>query len=376
MKQTPLNDIHISLGATMGDFGGWTMPLWYKGGQIAEHKATREKCGLFDICHMGEFLVKGKDSFAFWQKVLSNNVASISNGQAQYSFMLNENGGVIDDCIVYRFSEESWMLVVNAGTQDSDFEWLKKNALPDMTIENIGDKTGKIDIQGPTAPLVIADIAGRDKIEDLKFFRFIEDFDINGIKVLLSRTGYTGEIGFEIYCEADKTIELWNILLEAGKKHGITPVGLGARNTLRLEAGLPLSGSEVRPDIPAVGTPWSFAISFDHEFIGKNSLENKNGTFFVYPVEIDGKRKPGHNSKVIKEGKETGELTSEILSVSLGMKPAGFIRVNTSLETDEEITIINDRGKEFKAFVKENPMVKGTSRKKMTVMLEKYLNLS
>ena len=347
------------------------MPLWYKSGQIAEHKAARENCALFDICHMGEFLIKGKDSFAFWQKVLTNNVANISDGQAQYNFILNENGGVIDDCIVYRFNEESWMLVVNAGTQDGDFEWLKKNALPNMTLENISNKTGKIDLQGPKAPHVIANISGRDKIENMKFFRFIEKFDIRGIEVLLSRTGYTGEIGFEIYCDIDKTADLWDILLKEGKEQGIAPAGLGARDTLRLAAGLPLSGSIINPDIPAVGTPWEFAISYDHEFIGKDSLENKKGCYYIYAVEIDGKRKPGNHSKVVCEGKAIGELTSEILSVSLGMKPAGFVRVSKAFDPGSEIEIVNERGKTFKAFIKENPLVKGTSRKKMTVMLDK-----
>jgi aminomethyltransferase len=371
MKQTPLYDIHLSLGATMGDFGGWNMPLWYKTGQIAEHKATREKCALFDICHMGEFIVKGKDSFAFWRKILSNNVSAISDGQAQYNFMLNENGGVIDDCIVYRFNEEYWMLVVNAGTQDSDYEWLKKNALPGMVIENISDRTGKIDLQGPSAPKVIADIAGRDKIESMKFFRFVEKLDLNGVEVLLSRTGYTGEIGFEIYCDIEKTVELWNMIIKAGEKHGIIPAGLGARDTLRLEAGLPLSGSEIKPDVPAVGTPWEFAISYDHDFIGKKSLESKKGSSFVYAVEIEGKRKPGHHAEVISENEKVGVVTSDILSVSLGMKPAGFIMVEKELSIGKEIELLNEKGKIFKAVVAENPLHKGTARKKMTVMLDR-----
>jgi len=240
-----------------------------------------------------------------------------------------------------------------------------------MTIENVSDKTGKLDLQGPTAPLVIASIAGRDKIEDMKFFRFINKLDIRGIEVLLSRTGYTGEIGFEIYCDIDKTEELWNILMTEGEKFGITPAGLGARDTLRLEAGLPLSGSEVRPDIPAVGTPWEFAISYDHQFTGKSALEENKGTNFVYAVEIEGKRKPGHHAQVVYGGETIGVLTSEILSVSLGMKPAGFIMVKKPFEPGAEIELVNEKGKFFKAFIAENPLVKGTARKKMTVMLDR-----
>ncbi len=369
MNKTPLFEKHVALNATMGDFGGWNMPLWYKTGQIAEHKATRENCGLFDICHMGEFIVTGKDSFAFWQKVLTNNVANIVDGQAQYNFMLNESGGVIDDCIVYRFNEEKWMLVVNAGTQLGDYEWLKKNAAGDVKIENISDNTGKLDLQGPTAPKLIAELAGKESIEELKFFRFADNVMIGGVKVLVSRTGYTGEIGFELYCDINETAKLWDILMEKGAKYGITPAGLGARDTLRLEAGLPLSGSEVGPDVPAVGTPWEFAISYDHEFIGKAALEANKGKLFVYAIEIEGRRKPGHHSKVVLNGTEIGDVTSEILAVTLGMKPAGFIRVNKELGMDTEISVVNPKGQAFKAFVKENPMVKGTSRKKMSSML-------
>jgi aminomethyltransferase len=369
MNKTPLFEKHVALNATMGDFGGWNMPLWYKTGQIAEHKATRENCGIFDICHMGEFIVTGKDSFPFWQKILTNNVANIVDGQAQYNFMLNEKGGVIDDCIVYRFNEEKWMLVVNAGTQDGDYEWLKKNASGDVKIENISEKTGKLDLQGPTAPKIIAELTGKETIEEMKFFRFIDNVMIDGIKVLLSRTGYTGEIGFEIYCDIDKTAELWDILMEKGAKHGVTPAGLGARDTLRLEAGLPLSGSEIGPDVPAVGTPWEFAISYDPEFIGKAALESNKGSKFVYAIEIEGRRKPGHHSKVVDGGSEIGELTSEILAVSLEMKPAGFIRVDKELEIDQEIELVNSKNQSFKAVIKQNPMIKGTSRKKMASML-------
>ena len=369
MNKTPLFERHVAMGATMAEFGGWDMPLWYKTGQTAEHKATRENCGLFDICHMGEYIITGKDSFAFWQKMLTNDVRTIEDGQAQYNFMLNEKGCVIDDCIVYRFNEEKWMLVVNAGTQDSDFEWLKKNALPDMKLENISAQTCKLDLQGPAAPKLIADIAGREAIEGLKFFRFVDNVNLDGIKVLLSRTGYTGEIGFEIYCDINETVKLWDLLLTRGEKYGIMPAGLGARDTLRLEAGLPLSGHEVRPDVVAAGTPWEFAISYEHDFIGKEPLMAAKGTIFAYAITVEGKRKPGDHSKVIYKGEEIGVLTSEIMAVSLGMVPAGFIRVNKELAIDEEIELLNEKGKTFKAFVKANPLVKGTSRKKMASML-------
>ncbi len=371
MKRTPLFERHVALGATVGDFGGWEMPLWYPTGQIEEHKVTREACGLFDICHMGEFVVKGKDSLAFWQKVLSNNVEKLVDGQAQYNFMLNPDGGVVDDCIVYRYTAEHWMLVVNAGTQDGDFEWLKKNVFGDVTVENIGPQTGKLDLQGPAAPKIIADMIGRETIEGMKFFRFLPDVDLGGKKVILSRTGYTGEIGFEIYCNIDDTLALWNMLLEAGKKYGILPVGLGGRDTLRLEAGLPLHGHEIRPDVPAVGTPWSFAIDMNTDFIGKEALEKNEGSLFVYSVIVNGRRKPGDHAEVLFDDTPIGEMTSSILAVSLEKKPAGFIRVTKDLAIGDTVVLKNSRGKLFEGEVVATPLLKGTSRKKMSVMLDK-----
>jgi len=371
MKRTPLFEQHIALGATVGDFGGWEMPLWYSTGQIGEHEITRNACGLFDICHMGEFVVKGKDSLAFWQKLLSNDVEKIVDGQAQYNFMLNPEGGVIDDCIVYRYTAEHWMLVVNAGTQDGDYEWMKKHAFGDVTIDNIGAKTGKIDLQGPTAPKVIADLVGRETIEGMKFFRPLPEVMIEGKPVILSRTGYTGEIGFEIYCNIDDVSALWDIILKAGEKYGIAPVGLGGRDTLRMESGLPLHGHEIRPDLPAVGTPWFFAIDMKTDFIGKKALEENEGKLFVYSVKVEGRRKPGDHAEVLLDDVVIGEMTSSILAVSLEKKPAGFIRVSKKFELGDKVTLRNSRGKLFNGEIVATPMVKGTSRKKMSIMLDK-----
>jgi len=370
MHKTPLFEIHRRLGATMGEFGGWDMPLWYPTGQIKEHLAVRETCGLFDICHMGEFLVTGKESHLFWDRLLTNAVTTMSDGQAMYNFMLNEEGGVIDDCILYRFDETRWMLVVNAGTQEGDYEWLKQHVIGDVTIENIGPVTGKLDLQGPTAPRVIAKLIGTETIVDLKFFRFIPEVTIGGVKCILSRTGYTGEVGFEIYCHISETVKLWDILMEAGAEFGVTPVGLGARDTLRLEAGLPLHGHEIAPDIPAVGTPWEFAINYEHEFIGKDALLAKRGHFFVYPFIAEGRRKPGAQARVIANGAVCGEVISDIIAVSLGKKPAGFVRTTCPLETGSVVTLEGEKGTRIEATIVENPLWKGTSRKKMATFLQ------
>jgi len=371
MKKTPLYDTHVSLGASVGEFGGWTMPLWYKTGQLKEHSSTRETCGLFDICHMGEFIVTGKDSLEYWNKLLTNNVAKIKDGQANYNFMLNDNGGVVDDCLLYRYNDEKWMLVVNAGTQDGDFEWLESHAFGDVKVENIGDRTGKLDLQGPKAPKIVAKISGREAVEKIKFFRFVENFDLGGYNVTLSRTGYTGEIGFEIYCDIEDTENIWNLLMKEGEEFGITPVGLGARDTLRLEAGLPLHGHEIHPEIPVVGTPWEFAINYEHDFIGKGALEENRGRFYVYAISVEGRRKSGEHSRVIFNGEDVGEMTSEVLAVSLGKTPAGYIRVNCEMKVGDKIELKNGKGKSFSAVISENPLVKGTFRKKIAIFLNK-----
>jgi aminomethyltransferase len=284
--------------------------------------------------------------------------------------MLNEKGGVIDDCIVYRFSADRWMLVVNAGTQDGDLAWLKKHQSGDVKIENIGPATGKLDLQGPTAPKVIAKLVGKEKLADLKFFRFIPEIVIGGVKCLLSRTGYTGEVGFEIYCPTDETNKLWDALMTAGAEFGIAPAGLGARDTLRLEAGLPLHGHEIGPDIPAVGTPWEFAINYDHDFIGKEALLANRSKLFVYPVIVEGRRKPGSHAQVIVDGAACGEVVSDILAVSLDKRPAGFIRTTREMKSGDTITLKNAHGQEFTAQVTDNPLWKGTARKKMDTFLQ------
>ena len=202
-KKTLLHDEHVKLGGKMADFAGWIMPLWYTPGQVKEHHATRRACGLFDICHMGEFQIDGPQSLPFLSRMLTNNVERIQDGQAMYNFMLNGEGGVVDDCILYRFSATHWMLVVNAGNIDKDFEWLKSHAPEGVSLENISDRTVKIDLQGPNAPKLMMRW-GDEALSTLKFFRFLQNVDVEGMEVLVSRTGYTGEIGFELYTDAGR----------------------------------------------------------------------------------------------------------------------------------------------------------------------------
>ena len=371
-KKTALYDEHIKLGGKMADFAGWIMPLWYPTGQVREHHATRQACGLFDICHMGEFTINGPGSKAFLSHMLTNNVDRMTDGQAMYNFMLNEQGGVVDDCILYRFNDERWMLVVNAGNIDGDFDWLKNHAPSGVCLENISDSTVKIDLQGPNAPKLMTGLGG-EVIGEMKFFRFINEVDVKGMEVLVSRTGYTGEIGFEIYTGLENGSALWNCLLDEGKPYGIMPCGLGARDTLRTEAGLPLHGHELRPDLPAVGHPWEFAMDFESDFLGRDVLQKLKtaGTHkHVYPFLMEGRRKAMHGWEVLVDGRQAGQVLSGVISPTLENTPIGFVEVDSALKEDTALAF-RQPGKEnlMDGKTAAIPFVPLTSRKKMSRFL-------
>jgi len=334
-NKTPLASEHEKLSAKMGEFSGWLLPLWYPSGQTAEHHATRNACGIFDICHMGEFDIRGSRSLNFLSNLLTNDVARMEDGQAMYHFMLNEQGGVIDDCILYRFEAEHWMLVVNAGNIESDYKWMQKNASGDVVLENLSDHIAKIDLQGPHAPKLLSRLTSTDELAELRFFRFLPDVDVDGMSVLVSRTGYTGEIGFELYTESRFAKDLWRLLLKEGDVLGILPCGLGARDTLRVEAGLPLHGHEIRPEKVAVGHPWEFAIAWDSDFIGKAALvaKKKRETInYILPFQMHGKRKAMPGYTVLENGIEAGTVLSGVISPSLENRPIGFLELNRQAE--------------------------------------------
>ncbi|MBN1968486.1 MAG: glycine cleavage system aminomethyltransferase GcvT [Candidatus Delongbacteria bacterium] len=371
--KTVLYDEHVKLGGKVVDFAGWEMPLWYTKGQSVEHHATRKNVGLFDICHMGEFRVTGKDSKEFFSRLLSNNINSMVDGQAMYNFMHNEKGGVIDDCIVYRFEEERWMLVVNAGNIDIDFDWLKSHCFGDVKIENLSDVMGKLDLQGPNAPKLIKKLAGEDAVAGLGFFKARENVNLDGIEIILSRTGYTGEIGFELYVDIDKTVELWNKLLTAGEEFGIEPCGLGARDSLRTEAGLPLHGHEIHPEVPSIETPWAFVFDWDHEFIGKEALvkyREEGVKTFVYPFVMNGRSKAMPEWDAYKDGEKIGVVLSGVISPTLENKPIGFLRSTIALEEGTLLSFKKEDSKRvLEGEISKSPFVAPTSRKKMKSFL-------
>jgi aminomethyltransferase len=271
MKKTALYDEHVRLGGKIVEFAGWQMPVQYSG-VVAEHVNVRERVGLFDVSHMGEIWVTGANAEKALEHLTCNKVGALYDGKAQYSAILNEKGGVIDDIIVYRFNKDRFLLCVNASNSDKDYEWLVKNNTTDATITNASAEYGQIAVQGPRAIELVAPLLKGADLNSVKTFHFCEG-EILGNKVIVARTGYTGEDGVEIFVAADRTADLWRLLLEHGASYGVLPCGLGARDSLRLEAAYPLHGHELGEDVSALESGLGWIVKLDKgDFIGRAAL--------------------------------------------------------------------------------------------------------
>ncbi len=247
LKRTPLNSVHRRLGGRMVEFGGWDMPVQYAAGTMTEHLRTRTDAGLFDVSHMGEIDVQGPDAIPFVNRLTSNDVTKLIDGQAQYSALTTPEGTVIDDLLVYRFAADHLLLVVNAGTTEKDWNWITSHHGDEsVTLKNVSAEFCQIAIQGPRALSILQTLTAAP-LSEIKYYHFRED-EVDGVQSIISRTGYTGEDGFEVYAAPDKAEQIWNKILEAGDfgtEAGVLPCGLAARNTLRLEAGMCLYGHEI-----------------------------------------------------------------------------------------------------------------------------------
>ena len=270
-KKTPLFDWHNTHGGKIVPFGGYLLPVQYETGVIAEHSAVREKAGLFDVSHMGELLISGSGALKTLQMLFTNDFAGMAQGRVRYTLMCNEQGGIIDDLVVYKMDEDRYMLVVNASNREKDAAWIKSHLL-EAVFEDISDSTGLIAFQGPASPSILSSIS--ETIPE-KYYTFFEKGKAAGFDCIISRTGYTGETGFELYCKSSDTENLWEALLEAGKNAGLIPCGLGARDTLRFEASMPLYGHEMDETINPFEAALSFAVKLGKEdFIGKKALSS------------------------------------------------------------------------------------------------------
>ncbi|MDY3917817.1 MAG: glycine cleavage system aminomethyltransferase GcvT [Candidatus Limivivens sp.] len=273
--KTPLYEKHLEAKGKIVPFGGYLLPVQYPAGVIAEHMAVREKCGMFDVSHMGEIIVSGPDARNYLNHLLTNDYTEMEDGQARYSPMCNENGGVVDDLIVYRVRENVYFIVVNAANKDKDFAWMKAQQTGDVTIEDRSAGIAQIALQGPAARAILGKLTEEKNIPK-KYYTAVFDGHVGEIPCIISQTGYTGEDGFEFYCAAEEGPKLWDLLLENGKEEGLIPCGLGARDTLRLEAAMPLYGHEMNDEITPKETSLGIFVKMNKpEFIGKAALEAK-----------------------------------------------------------------------------------------------------
>lgn len=361
LKRTPLFEVYSESGAKTIDFGGWDLPVQFSG-IIKEHEAVRTKVGLFDVSHMGEFEVKGSGSLAFLQKMLTNDVAKLKNGGAQYAALCYENGGTVDDLIVYQKAEHDYLLCVNAANIDKDFAWLQSHIIDDVDLVNVSSQYAQLALQGPLAEQVLQKLTKDSDLSEMRSFTFKDAVDVNGIKALVARTGYTGEDGFELYCRSEEGPALWRQLLAAGQEEGILPIGLGARDTLRFEAKLPLYGQELSADITPIEAGIGFAVKTDKEvdFFGKAVLaqQKANGApRKLVGLEMIERGIPRHGYKVYRGETLIGEVTTGTQSPTL-KKNVGLALLDkayTELGTEVEVEI---RSKRVKAIVSATPFYK------------------
>ena len=339
MKKTALYDQHVALGARMAPFAGFEMPIQYEG-ILKEHRAVRGAEGVFDTCHMGELRISGADALQCLERLVSCDVTPMSVGQCRYGLLCNEHGGVLDDLLVYRLAEDCFLLVVNAATRDGDRDWISRHLAGRSRIDDLSEETAKIDVQGPLAPRILAQLLS-EPLRGIPFYRFRRTRH-DGHEIIVSRTGYTGEVGFEIYCDRDLVTRLWTRCIELGA----APSGLGARDTLRLEMGFPLYGHEFAEERNAGESGFTTSISTTKEFVGSAAVRDESRReAALVGLAMDGRRAAGPPCVVSDtSGSEIGEITSGSFSPSLGRAVAlAYIRTESAV-AGTRVAIATSRG--------------------------------
>lgn len=338
----------------MAPFGGWLMPIQYEG-ILAEHAHTRNQVSVFDICHMGEFILEADAFSSGFDRVVTQNITGMPPGTCRYGHMLNDKAGIIDDLIVYRLKEKSWMIVVNAATIRSDEDNLKNNLTGEFTFNNVSNITGKLDLQGPRSLEAIRGIFG-SKVEMLSYYTFGE-FDFSSQRCIISRTGYTGELGYEIYVPSEHVASLWARLLEDSR---VKPAGLGCRDTLRLEMGYPLYGHDINLEYSPVSAGLDKFVDYSKDFIGKQALlkEKESGPKerLIY-FKSDSRRSARHGFGIYSQSKRVGTVTSGSFSPSLGVSIGmGYIRGNHKIGDQ---LLIKEDNIEIPVVIVEKPFYSG-----------------
>ena len=360
LKRTPLHAEHVRLGGKMIGFGGWDMPVQYTG-IMDEHRAVRTALGVFDISHMGQFFVKGAKAAAWLNRMLANNIERLGVSQGQYTFLLNERGGVIDDLLIYRIGDEEFLLVVNAAKIDEDFAWMHSHSGADAMLENRSAEFAGLAVQGPRAAEWFDKFSGGKCVAPQR--NGIVRMDIGGVPLFIARTGYTGEDGFELFCPAGDAVRLWNDVLAAGAAFGIKPCGLGARDTLRMEVCYPLNGNDLSPERSPLEAGLGFFVALEKpEFIGRTVLARQKAEGVKQRLAafkmIGAAPPPRSHYGVWKDGAQIGETCSGGLSPTLGCGiglaylPVAFAKPGTAIEIDI-------RGRRFPALVEKKPLHRG-----------------
>ncbi|MBB6448898.1 aminomethyltransferase [Geomicrobium halophilum] len=360
-QRTILYDKHVALGAKIVPFGGFEMPVQYSSIK-EEHRAVREAVGLFDVSHMGEVILEGESALESLQVLLTNDASKLEVGKAQYSLMCNESGGTVDDFLVYQLDVNKYMVIPNAANRERDRKWIEQHVRPGTTVTDVSDDYALLALQGPKAVDVLQSLTEVD-VKSIDMFRFKADVEIAGAHAIVSRSGYTGEDGFEIYCDTKDAGTIWDALLETGQPEGILPCGLGARDTLRFEARLPLYGQEITETISPLEAKLGFAVKVnkDTDFIGKEALasEKENGpSRKLVGIEMLEKGIPRTDYPVYNQDeKRIGHITSGTQSPTLG-KNLGLALVEADYAALGTEVIVGVRKRKLKASVVRTPFYK------------------
>ncbi len=353
-QRTPLYDVHVRAGARMVEFAGWDMPVQYKGG-LAEHAAVREHVGLFDVSHMGEIVFRGPSALPALQRLFTNDLSKCADGQAQYGCLCRDEGGIVDDVVVYRRSAEDLLVCVNASNRQKDFDWLRSHA-PGADVRNESDEWAQLAVQGPAAPEVLQKLTAV-RLPSVGTYRFTLG-EVAGVRCMIARTGYTGEDGFEVFCPSAEGPKVWEALMQAGQERGIVPCGLGARDSLRLEMAYRLYGSDMNDETTPLEAGLAWVVKLDKgDFIGRDALQKQKVSGLSRKLVGFTLTEPGiarHGFPVLQDGKPVGTVTSGTKSPTLGSS-IGLAYVPPGLAAEGSTFAVDIRGRPVAAKVVKTP---------------------
>jgi aminomethyltransferase len=363
LKRTPLYDLHQAAGAKFVDFGGWEMPVQYSS-ILDEHRTVRQAVGLFDVSHMGEIEIKGPRALEVVQRLTTNDASKLEIMQVQYSTLCYPNGGIVDDLTVYRLGPEHFLLCVNAANIDKDYRWIVEHARGEVDVANTSPQIAQLALQGRQAQATLQPLCDVS-LETIRYYWAVQS-RVHGIEALISRTGYTGEDGFEIYCAADQGPALWSMLMAAGAAYGIKPIGLGARDTLRLEMGYALYGNDITADTTPLQAGLGWIVKLNKgEFIGREALAQERAAGIarrLVGIEMLGRGVGRAHYPILNDTEVVGEMTSGTMSPSLN-KSIGLGYVKTACAKPGTALSIDIRGKPVEARVATTPFYPSQVRK-------------